>query len=429
MAQVNIITRERATHIGLESAFGTTPQTAPLGTFPTQMVRMFAIGDDEARDPQEEMLDNLDERVLRNDVIHAIHGLQLSSRFALKCYLKTTPAVLQLEDAAIPGSIPERIILTHALGTEHAAEGSTAVNAGSSTTAVVVQTGHGTRFKKGTFIAVQISGAMEWAKITNIATDTLTVAPALSGTPADGAIVRNLYNYAAAEAHANSLTIQQANVGDSAAQYTFNGCHGNFALELPDFGQLPMMTLSITATSTVGPSAQSISVASAADVMGAPIVFRPEVYIAAGGTITRGTRTVVEGIGVEYTNNWEQVRDGSTASTVAAVVDTGGRPRAVKFTCRTRFDTDWETGFNADTSYNIVMVQRIGTGANAAFWIFSLPNAKLVAKPKPSKVGERMYLDLEFSGLRDTQPIIAPITPETGTDLDLIGSPFKVAFG
>jgi hypothetical protein len=425
MAQVNIITRERATYVGLESAYGTTPS----GSFPNAMTRIFAIGDDEARDPQEEMLDNLDERVLRNDAIHPIHGLQLASSFAFKCYLKTTPNAVQLEDGATAGSIPERIILTHALGTEHADEGSTAVNAGSSTTAVVVQSGHGTRFKKGTFIAVQISGAMEWTKVTNIATDTLTVSPALSGTPADSAIVRNLYNYAAAETHANSLTIRQANVGSSAAQYTFNGCYGNFALELPEFGQLPMMTLQITATSVVGPSAQGIGTDTATDIMGAPIVFRPEVYIASGGTITRGTRTVVEGLGVEYSNQWEQVRDGSTSSTVAAVVDTGGRPRAVKFTCRTRFDVDWETAFNADTAYNIVMVQRIGTGTTAAFWIISLPNAKLVAKPKPSKVGERMYLDLEFSGLRDTQPTLGNPTPETGTDLDLLGSPFKVAFG
>lgn len=215
-------------------------------------------------------------------------------------------------------------------------------------------------------------------------------------------------------------------MGSSAAQYTFNGCYGNFALELPEFGQLPMMTLQITATSVVGPSAQGIGTDTATDIMGAPIVFRPEVYIASGGTITRGTRTVVEGLGVEYSNQWEQVRDGSTSSTVAAVVDTGGRPRAVKFTCRTRFDVDWETAFNADTAYNIVMVQRIGTGTTAAFWIISLPNAKLVAKPKPSKVGERMYLDLEFSGLRDTQPTLSA---ETGTDLDLLGSPFKVAFG
>ena len=429
MAQSNIITRERATYIGLESTFGTTPDIPPAGTFPNQMVRVFMIGDDEARDPQEEMLDNLDERVLRNDAIKKVHGLQIATKFAAKFYLKTTPSALQLVDAAAPGAIPERIVLRHALGTEWAEEGSTAVNAGSSTTAIVVQTGEGVRFKKGTFIAVTISGAKEWSKITNIATDTLTVSPALSGIPADGAAVQNLYNYAAAESHANSVTIQQANVGATSAQYTFNGCHGNFGVEFPEFGQLPMMSLDITATSVVGPSVQGISVASATDIMGAPIVFKPEVYIASGGTITRGTRVRAEGLGLEYTNGWEMVRDGAAVQTVAEVVDTGGRPDAVKFTCRTRFDPDWETGFNADTSYNIVLVQRIGTGATAAFWIFSLPNAILSAKPKPSKVGERMYLDLEFTGLRDTQPIIDPIAPETGTDLDLLGSPLKVAFG
>lgn len=428
MAQSNIITRERATYIGEEATFGTTPPLPPSGTFPDQMTRVFMIGDDEARDPQEEMLDNLDERVLRNDAIKKVHGLQIATKFAAKFYLKTTPAPLQLLDAVVPGAIPERIVLRHGLGTEWANEGSTAVNVGSTTTAVVVQAGEGVRFKKGTFIVVTISGAKEWTKITNISTDTLTVSPALSGIPADGAAVQNLYNYAAAESHANSVTIQQANVGDATAQYTFNGCHGNFSVEFPEFGQLPTMNLDITATSVVGPSAQGISVASAADIMGAPIVFKPEVYIAAG-TIVRGTRVICEGLGLEYTNGWEMVRDGSAPQTVGAVVDTGGRPDAVTFTCRTRFDPDWETAFNADTSYNIVLVQRVGTGATAAFWIFSLPNAILAAKPKPSKVGERMYLDLQFTGLRDTQPILASPIPETGTDLDLIGSPLKVAFG
>ena len=42
MAQTNIITRERATYIGEESAFGATP----AGSFPNAMTRVFEVGDD-----------------------------------------------------------------------------------------------------------------------------------------------------------------------------------------------------------------------------------------------------------------------------------------------------------------------------------------------------------------------------------------------
>jgi len=91
-----------------------------------------------------------------------------------------------------------------------------------------------------------------------------------------------------------------------------------------------------------------------------------------------------------------------------------------------RFDADYETAFNADTTYRLVIVQRIGTGANASFWVLSLPTCKLTTVPKPTKVGERFYLDLEVSGLQDA---VATVTTETGTDLDLVLSPFKVAFG
>lgn len=423
MAQSNIITRERATYIGLESTYGSTP----AASFPNAMTRIICIDDSEARDPQEEMLDVADERVRRADAIQPVHGLQIASKFSLKAYLKSTPQAAQLVAGATPGSLSPRIVLRHALGTEYADEGST-VATGTSSTVFDVQPGDGALFRVGTFIAVAISGQMEWAEVTAISTDTITVSPALSGTPSTSAVVRNLYNYAMAESHISSVTVQQANVGASTAQYTFNGAFGDIAFELPEFGKLPSMTLSLTATAYTGPSSQAISVASASDDMGPAFAWAPAVFFAApgGGGFTRSSPLVVESVRIEFANQWEMVRDPSAAQTVKEVVNVGGRPRAVKAMIQLRFDADYETAFNADTTYRLVIVQRIGTGANASFWVLSLPTCKLTTVPKPTKVGERFYLDLEVSGLQDA---VATVTTETGTDLDLVLSPFKVAFG
>jgi hypothetical protein len=136
---------------------------------------------------------------------------------ALKCLLKAVPSAAQMTAAGTAGSLSPRIILRHALGTEHVAVGST-VATGTSSTSFAVQAGDGVNFRKGTFILVTISGEPEWTEITNISTDTLTVSPALSTTPSTSAVVRNLYCYAPAESHSNSLTVSQAFVGDAAAR-------------------------------------------------------------------------------------------------------------------------------------------------------------------------------------------------------------------
>ena len=103
--------------------------------------------------------------------------------------------------------------------------------------------------------------------------------------------------------------------------------------------------------------------------MGATASFQPSVYLAAASTVTRSSTLVCEKFSVEMKNQWEMVRDPSATQTVAAVVDTGGRPRAAKAMLTLRFDHDYGTGFDAETRYSLTIVQRVGTGANASFWV------------------------------------------------------------
>lgn len=429
MAQTNIISRERATYLAEEITYGSLP--VPPSTFPNIPTRVFPLGDGLILEGlAEEMLPVGDERVRRLDAIHPVHGLRIASKIgALKMLLKTTKAADQLDDGAALASLTPRIILRHALGSEWAHEGDTISGVGSST--MLIDVTDGTRFRKGTFIAVEVNGEMEFAKITNISTNALTIAPALSAAPVLGTeIVRNLYNYAPAETHAASLSVQQAFVGDATAQVTAFGCHGDISFDLPEYGKIPSMALALTASAFTGPSGQSIGVASASDEMGPAFTWSPSVYLST--SVARATRLVCEGATIDYANDWQMVRDpGATASngqltTVAAVVSTGGRPVAVKASIKLRFDSDYPADFTADTAYQMILVQKVGTGLTASFWIWELPVAQLVAQPKLTVIGDRLHMELMLEGIQDTAVTLAG---ETGTALDFVRAPFRVAFG
>ena len=425
MAQSDIITRERATFIGKETTFGTTP----AGSFPTKMVRAFPLGDGLILEGlAEEMLPVGDERVRRLDAIHPVHGLRIASKVgALKMLLKSTPVGAQLDDGATPATyeLTPRLVLAHALGSQLANEGDTISGVGSTPT--VIDVTDGTRFKKGTFIAVEVAGQMEFAKITNIVSNALTIAPALSAAPALGTeIVRNLYNFCPAETLTNSLTVQQAFVGDLNAEYTANGCYGDVSFDLPEFGKLPSMSLALTATNFIGPSAQApLAAASATDEMGPPFAWAPSVYLAT--SVARATRLVCEGATIEYANEWQMVRDPGATQTVFSVVATGGRPTAVKATIKLRFDSDYKASFDADTAYQMIIVQRIGTGTTASFWIWEIPEARLVAQPKLADMGSRLHMELSLEGIQDTTVTLGSTTDPT--EIDFIKAPFRVAFG
>jgi hypothetical protein len=420
MSQVNIITREQSVRVGRESTFGVTPS----GSFPNVMTRFVASEPVLADGAVREMLDVNDIRVRRMDAVTPVQGLEIASKVALTQLLKATKTAAQLTTSASAGALTPRLLLGHCMGTEFAINGSV-VAVGSSTTSFDVTATHGARFRRGTFIAVEISGQMEWCRVVSIATDTITVQPALSGTPATSAIVRNLYNYSMAESNTSSLAVQVAYVGDSAAQYTFNGVHGNLKFAFGEFGKLVSMALDGTAVSFTGPTSQSIPVTTITDEMGSAFPLAPQVYLTT--SLTRGTTVACEKFAVELPNQWEMVRDPAATNTVTAVVDTAGRPRGVKAMVTLRFDGDYPTGYDADTAYSLVIVQRIGTGTTASFWLWALENVQLVAQPKLTKVGERLYMDLEFNALQGT--ILAPAGGESAGELDALYTPLAVAFG
>ena len=399
------------------------------------MARCFPLGDNLiVGDLAEEMLPVLDEKVRRMDAQQPVHGLKIATKVGgLKCLLKATPASGQLTSTCAFGtaatSLTPRLLLRHAFGTEYAAVGTTI--SGTASTTTVLGVADGTVLKKGSFIAVQTGATLiEWAKVINVdlttTPDEVTVYPALSAAPTtNGWIVRNLYNYAPAETNTKSLCIQQKFVGGSGEEtsHTYNGCYGDLSFDLPEPGKLPSMTLGMTATSyTLG---DTLTTGVGTDEMGAAAHWAPSIYL--GTTTTRATTLVNEGCTIEMKDTVELVRDPSATQTVSSIVRTGGNPAAVKLGAKVRFDSTYDASFSADTAYECYIVQKIGTGLTASFWIFHVPVAKLVAPPKRVNVGSRLHMELSFNGYQDDIALAGP--PETGAALDFIRSPLTVAFG
>jgi hypothetical protein len=419
MSQIHINVRERATLVGEETTFG----VVPSGSFPNAMTRCFALGDDLiVGDLAEEMLPVMDEKVRRFDAQQPVHGLKIASKVGgLKCLLKAVPTASQLTAAGTVGPLTPRILLRHALGAEHAALGSTVASAAS---ASVFDVTDATLFQVGTFILVAIAGEMEWTKIISLSGSTLTVSPALSATPATSAVVRNLYNYCPAEANDKSLCVQQRFAGetvDEETSHTVMGCYGDLSFDLPEFGKLPSMTLGLTATNyQFGVTSPAIGVGSATDEMGASFAWKPSVYLSTG-LINRATTLVCEGATIAFSDAVEMVRDPSATQTVHSIVRTGGNPSAVKLGIKLRFDSSYDATFTTDTAYRCVIVQKIGTGLTASFWIWELPNAKLAMQPKRTKIGSRLNLELAFNGFQDTSILSG--------GSDFFFAPLRVCFG
>lgn len=109
------------------------------------------------------------------------------------------------------GTVPEADpLIKNGLGAVTSATTSTTVASAASSTAFTVQAGLGASFAVGQVIAVRRaanSSRVEPRRITNIATDAITVAPALGGTPASGDTVKAGVNYRPANDLPSSLTL------------------------------------------------------------------------------------------------------------------------------------------------------------------------------------------------------------------------------
>jgi hypothetical protein len=298
MAQTNIITRERRTLVGLESAFGTTPS----GSFPNAMTEVVFLHEEMLVDGiNVEMLDVMDQRVRRQDAIAPIQGLQIATKYAAKSYLKAIPTSAILTGGGTVTALSHRILFRHLLGSEHAALGTTVASGSSST---VFDVASASNLKKGTWILVDGEPAL----ITDIsAVSTVTVSPALSATPSGSDVVRNgLQLRARGVALRRSRFRPRSSAPPRRSSFTTASTAAS-SLNF-QFGQLATLDIDGTAVKFTQGN-QSVAVTSVTDDMSVPFTMKNATVLLSTSTLDR-TSTLVR---VGRDRHAEPVADGARA--------------------------------------------------------------------------------------------------------------------
>ena len=319
------------------------------------------------------------------------------------------PALLLLDSAATPATPYLGTLLKAILGTEQSGAGST-VTAGSTTTSVNVTPGHGTaRFYVGGAVFVEVSNVYYPCWVTATAANSITVWPALPGTPAAADDVINSYTYSASEANSQSLTIEHTQSVPAAASATVQrrllGCTGSFSMEvsrdqLVTFGfdlkaaDWQYGTLSI-ANSTVG-----------TESMGTPIpVTQGECYLQAAATTTR-TNYALLSLSIKPSPMMEQVKcvTGGVQG-VAGVIRNGGR-QSVEFTLRLRADVAQHTAWSAQTLYRLAAAFPSGSGLTKRMVSVLCNQCQIVGVPVESEEGGMLYYDITLKPVLDSALVV-----------------------
>jgi hypothetical protein len=143
-----------------------------------------------------------------------------------------------------PTKTPQSRLMEAILGGYSEAAGGSAVEASPSptTTAFTVGAGHGARFAEGQIISVVVSGVAYPCIITDIATDALTVWPALPGAPAAAGLVYGAQNVHLDETDESSLQWLHETQVDRGNIWLLSGCQGDLSLTLNRGGLLTYAT-------------------------------------------------------------------------------------------------------------------------------------------------------------------------------------------
>jgi len=400
MAQVHTaIARNRRTEIAVETAFG----TAPSGSWPEAFDALQLLHGDLVVDGlEQEVLEVLDQHIRRQGSYDGVLGLKKPSRWKAEMYLKALPAASQLTASGSAAQLSHRIVYKHMFGAEATVAAGSTTQSGSTTTSLVVGTGHGTRFVRGTWILVEVAGEMEPAFVAAISTDTLTIEPALSATPTTDGVVRNAYNYASANAKSQSLALRHSFT--SALQFQLLGACFSGKFTFPEFGKLLTLSLDGMCVDWTAPGSLSYSTSVVTDDMGSPVPYlRTTLLLGDRSTLSRSSDLCpFKGLEIDLAQNNEMIEDGTASSqTVRGYVDTAGRTYPVTGMLRSSIDLAHYTTLSARTAQRLVQWVKYGTGTTASFLLWDVPRLFATKAPKPTKIGERLGVDFAWHALPD----------------------------
>lgn len=396
----NDIARNFRTEIAEETSFG----TLPSGSWPeTPDVIQLVDSDLHIDGLDHELLDVSDAHVRRTGTVDGVLGQKRATTWRGSVYLKAVPTASQLTASGSAAQLSHRILFRHMFGTETVAAGST-VQSGSTTTSVVVGSGHGSRFTRGSWILVEVSGELEPTMVTAISTDTLTVAPALSTTPTTSGVVRQGYNYAPKTLTAKTGSLSLKKSFNSAVQACLLGACFTGKFNFPEFGKLMTLSLDGKAADWTTPGALSYTATAASDDMGEAFAYKDSgLLFGDTSTLDRSTdRCPFEALSIDLAQSQEAILDGTAASqSQRGWQDVGGRPYPAMGMLKTSVDVTRYMDYSGRTDFRLVHWVKKGSGTAASFLLWDLPRVFL-KMPKITRVGSRLGIDSAFHALEDT---------------------------
>lgn len=373
MSAEHIRTAEAATYVGIESTFGTTPS----------MVRAFPITDTFEPDLEQAEVDNLDESIYLWDVKNPVKGLKDGSA-KLGFHIRSSGN--RLTSGATPATPWLGNVLKACFGTELAAAGST-IQSSSTSTSIIVGTGHGSRFEAGQPILVDVGGVPEPTWVSSISTDTLTLGLALSASPTTGEDVINCYTYYPTASNTYSLALQHAMAGSSNHQWTLNGCSVDCQFKL-ERNKIPQLDVALKAATWTGPSDQSISTALGSNGMGDPFVVADGLVILQSNATSTRTHYPLRSMTVKLNHGMghiEELAGGTQGKT--GMMRMGQRVFAeIDLAMATDTALDSSLWTNRTDLQLFVSIPQ-GSGSTKTWMTFFLPKAIVVGKPKFKRDG------------------------------------------
>lgn len=405
MSQVNVKSGLASTLLGIESTFGTTASTL-YRAFPVSETVEVALAQSE--------VENTTESTKLYDNKNTVRGLN-SGTAKFDLFLRTTRTAYT--GSNYPADNYQQQVMKVVFGGHTVNTGSIA-KASPSTTAIDVD--NPSYFSKGQFALFSTTNGLEPALITNIATDTLSVTPALSSAPASASVVANMDNFYPSETNGYSLTFQHAKADSSDMQWTLKGCKVNsFDLKL-ERDKLVVASVELEGKGWVSGS-QSIATTYVTESLATPMVVKDATTIFQPIATTTRTQYPLESVSFKVTPGIEFLPELGGVEGSTGVMRTGERifsEATLKFRADTRADFDW----NAQNDMQLhVMIPKVDSNSVKRWIVVSMPTCQIVGKPKWSDTDGRLTCEVtvksKLNGL-----VTSPAT-------DLAYTPFIISMG
>ena len=405
MTAVNIRSGESATYVGVESTFGTAPSTSRL---------TITTGSFVPRLNQTE-LPVADESVYLHDQKTTVQGLK-SDGSGCEFSLYAKPRASKATTSTITHDVFEKFVAALCGGVTPA-DGDNVGDTNSGGTAAAPTVSSGTDFSAGQWITVPVGSSNEPARISSVSTNTLNCNPGLSASPPGSGAVAHMVTFYPSDTNTASVCVQHAKAGNSSEQYQFTGCTGSMSLSMRR-NEIVTLGFNLNAADW-SQGALSLATTVGADTRGTCFSASSVKTLLQATATATATNYVVEECTVDLKLGMSHIAALSgSVNGMAGVMRTGERLAAeIKLTVA--MDTDWITGWSAQTLYQFAVMIPQGSSTTKQWFVFHAPKCQIVGVPQrdfgaDGRVRYQLTLHPQIDSSGSTAALRAPWTIAIG---------------